>query len=311
MKTHLSHNILILDSKKREMIHAFYHKRINAAIDFIAAHLHDKLTLQKVAAEAGFSPFHFHRIFKSITGETLTCYIKRQRMEKASKMLRHETGKEINEVAAAAGYFSAANFSRDFKAFFGVTPQEYRFKTVPDKPFRKDMKTKQNLLYKGITFLNEKMVIYTRIHGGYNPEIISPAFEQLYLFARDQRLLQTDSQFIGIGYDDPDFTPTNKCRYDACMTLSEKPELPQETAFNTKKIASGRYAGFEFSGAKEEFAYAWDVIFRKWLIRSEYLPDDKPHLEIYGPKKQSGDTIFEAHLYLPVKPIKKWVRPRI
>ena len=287
------------------MIHAFYHKRINAAIDFMATHLHDKLTLEIVASEAGFSPYHFHRIFKSITGETLNQYMKRQRMEKASKLLRHNTNEEVAAIASKVGYFSAANFSRDFKAFYGVTPLQFRSQPAIEHEVPKEMKPKTNLLFKGIASLRKELVIYTRIHGGYNPEIIAPAFEQLYFFARDQHLLRSDSRFIGIGYDDPDFTPANKCRYDACMTVNTKPKLPQDANFNTKHISGGQYAGFEFTGAKEDFARAWDIIFRDWLIKSEYLPDDKPHLEIYGPKKQPGDTVFEANLYLPVKPIKK------
>src|SRR5207247_10418688 len=56
-----------------------YDKRVNRVIDHVRAHLAEPLTLADLARVAAFSPFHFHRVFRAITGETLFGFIQRLR----------------------------------------------------------------------------------------------------------------------------------------------------------------------------------------------------------------------------------------
>ncbi|MEZ4634240.1 MAG: AraC family transcriptional regulator [Caldilineaceae bacterium] len=55
-----------------------YIQRVNLALDTIHANLEDELSLAYLAQVAGFSAFHFHRIFKSVVGETLSQYVWRR-----------------------------------------------------------------------------------------------------------------------------------------------------------------------------------------------------------------------------------------
>ncbi len=64
-----------------------YEKRVNRAIDHVRAHLGEPLKLADLARVAAFSPFHFHRIFRALTGETLSAYVQRQRLERAAGLL--------------------------------------------------------------------------------------------------------------------------------------------------------------------------------------------------------------------------------
>ena len=70
-----------------------YIKRINAVFQYIDANLDTELPLETLSQIACYSPFHFHRIFKMITDETLNNYITRRRIEKAAALLLHK--KEI------------------------------------------------------------------------------------------------------------------------------------------------------------------------------------------------------------------------
>jgi AraC family transcriptional regulator len=70
-----------------------YGKRVDRVIDHIRAHLGDELTLARLAAVAAFSPFHFHRVFKAITGETLFELIQRLRLERAASALTAHPGR--------------------------------------------------------------------------------------------------------------------------------------------------------------------------------------------------------------------------
>lgn len=62
---------------------ADYVDRVNRAIDYIVGNFDRQLRLEDVAVEACFSPFHFHRVFKSLVGETLNQFVKRLRLERA------------------------------------------------------------------------------------------------------------------------------------------------------------------------------------------------------------------------------------
>src|SRR5262249_10995900 len=64
-----------------------YERRVNRVMDHVEAHLAEELTLERLAAVAAFSPFHFHRVFAAITGETLSEFIRRIRLERAAGAL--------------------------------------------------------------------------------------------------------------------------------------------------------------------------------------------------------------------------------
>jgi AraC family transcriptional regulator len=285
------------------LVNSFYIQRINKVIDYIEDHLAEKFTLEKLATIAMFSKYHFHRIFKHIAGDTLNNYIKRLRMEKAGKMLAVNNKETVLNIATALGYNNNANFSRDFNDYYGCSPSEFRHNKM--KPMKREIYQGNNLTlgFSGIEHLTDFHVTYIRVATGYHPAVISKSFKKLYNHAMEFDLWTPSSRFIGIGYDDPDYTPLDKCRYDACMTINKTDFI--NTGLNTKNIKGGKYASFEFSGKKESFFNAWDIVFNDWLLVSDYIPDDKPHLEVYLPVEQQAKEIFHAKLYLPVKLLNK------
>ena len=76
-----------------------YIGRINKAMDFIESNLGRTLFLDEIAHAAHFSPFHFHRIFTALTGETVNQYVKRIRIEKAASMLINNPEWPVTEIA--------------------------------------------------------------------------------------------------------------------------------------------------------------------------------------------------------------------
>ena len=87
-----------------------YLLRINKVTDYIHNNIDQPLPLQKMAGIACFSPFHFHRVFTILTGETPTDYIKRTRIEKAAQLLKS----------------SLSLLSRNFRQYFNMTIREFR-----------------------------------------------------------------------------------------------------------------------------------------------------------------------------------------
>lgn len=102
-----------------------YSDCIEDVMRYIREHLTEPLDRETLAAVAGFSIPHFHRVFSAHVGESAIAYVRRLRMERAGRKLRMGAV-DITEVALAAGYDSHAAFSKAFKAQFGVSPSEFR-----------------------------------------------------------------------------------------------------------------------------------------------------------------------------------------
>jgi AraC family transcriptional regulator len=110
-----------------------YTARINRVIDHIDAHLSEEMSLDELAGVAGFSRFHFHRLFRAMVGETLGRYVARLRVERAASVLTANPTASITEVALDCAFGSSAAFARAFKARFGVSASEWRA-TAASKP---------------------------------------------------------------------------------------------------------------------------------------------------------------------------------
>ena len=103
-----------------------YQLRINKVTDYIHNHIDPPLSLQKMAGIACFSPFHFHRVFTILTGETPTDYIKRTRIEKAALLLKRNKELSATEIARLCGFSSLSLLSRNFRLHFSMTIREFR-----------------------------------------------------------------------------------------------------------------------------------------------------------------------------------------
>ena len=92
---------------------------------YIATHLSGDLSIHMLCRVAMFSPSHLSRVVRQKTGMSLSNYIAGQRLEYACRQLV-ATRDRVYDIAAAAGYPSAAVFGRFFKHEKGMTPFEYR-----------------------------------------------------------------------------------------------------------------------------------------------------------------------------------------
>ena len=98
---------------------------IEDVMRYIREHINEPLNRERLAAVAGFSVPHFHRVFTAHVGESAASYVRRLRLERAGRKLRMGAV-DITEVALAAGYDTHAAFSKAFKQQFGLSPREFR-----------------------------------------------------------------------------------------------------------------------------------------------------------------------------------------
>ncbi|MBN1149735.1 AraC family transcriptional regulator [candidate division WOR-3 bacterium] len=103
-----------------------YLSRINRAIDYIERNLDKQIRLHDIAEISNFSPYHFHRIFSSVVGETLNSFISRLRLEKAASSLLSKRNSSITEIAIDCGFSTSSSFARAFKEKYGMSASDWR-----------------------------------------------------------------------------------------------------------------------------------------------------------------------------------------
>lgn len=102
-----------------------YHSKVHDSLEYIEENLDDRINLDDLAQKAHLSKYHYHRLFHKTTGESVTKYITKRRMKKASEELV-QTDQTIIDIALKYQYASQESFSRAFLRIYGLTPGKYR-----------------------------------------------------------------------------------------------------------------------------------------------------------------------------------------
>lgn len=100
-----------------------YSKAVDDAIEFIELHIKEELTAQQIAENAGYSVYHFCRVFALQKGITLMDYVRKRRLSVARTELTK--GRKILDISLDYGFDTASGFSKSFRKEFGYTPTTY------------------------------------------------------------------------------------------------------------------------------------------------------------------------------------------
>lgn len=328
---------VMLQSQSR----AEYISRINRVLDYIEMHLDEELSLQTLANVAHFSPFHFHRIFKAIVGETLNQFIQRLRVEKAAGILVGNPNRSITEVALDCGFSSSATFARAFKDFFHISASQWRRKDhqaeskigklnsndhqalrkkreaydessyyidgdIINQTWRIRMQNKNQLQANiEVKTIPELAVAYVRHVGPYkgNEKLFENLFNKLMKWAGPRELLRfPETQCLVVYHDNPEITDEARLRTSACISIPK--DTPVEGEIGKMTIAGGRYAIARFEITSDQFQDAWDTVCGGWLPDSGYQPVDGPCFEIYHNNHQEHpERKHIVDICVPVKPL--------
>ena len=106
------------------------HPGIRRAIEYIAQHYTEQLTVEIVAKHAGLCPQQFRKRFKQATGQTFRQYLTLRRIERAKELLA-TTDRTVLAVSLDAGFQSLSAFYRAFRKHAGQSADKYRRSVVP------------------------------------------------------------------------------------------------------------------------------------------------------------------------------------
>jgi AraC family transcriptional regulator len=288
-----------------------YAQRINRVIDYLRGNLDRQVKLKELAKVACFSEFHFHRIFRAVSGETINNFTNRLRLEKAARHLRF-SDRSLTDIALDCGFSSSATFSRAFRSGYDTSPSQFRKSgEIKKSKICKELRTGQEYVLpmsaeeKRSAFpvrlidVPERQVAYIRITNAFDWDRLLAVFKTMIEWAKSQDIFSQGILF-GMTVDDPDVTPKHLYRYEVCLASS----LPFECmeGMSKLKMPAMRYAATQISGDIRKVATAWDYLVRSWLIKSAYEPEHAPALEIFLDKENATDwSHFELELCLPVR----------
>ena len=331
--------VISMENHRQKYLRENYIFRINQVIDYIQVNIDKDMTLQELANIAHFSPFHFHKIFRAMVGETLNGFIQRLRIEKAAAKLVANPKESITDIAFKCGFSSSSVFARAFREMFGMSASEWRDGGY--KSYRKQGKTDSNdgqltdnkwqdfdvsvhytpgisqqkwrILMKGKTIetnvevkdMPEMHVAYVRHIGPYqgDTELFGRLFNKLCAWAGPRELLRfPETQMLCVYYDDPEVTDNAKLRTDVCITVPADTQVDGE--IGKTKIPAGKYAVAHFEINPDQYQDAWDTVYGGWLPESGYQPDDGVCYELYlGDPKSHPEGKHTVDICIPVKPL--------
>jgi len=289
-----------------------YVARVNRAIDHVLTHLSEPLRLEDVARVAAFSPFHFHRVFKALTGETPARFVKRRRLERALSLMAAQPDASLSRIALDSGFASSSDFSRSFRQRYGVPPTAFdhehhreagraRMVDELDQPHLARLPPGDNPDGFEVTLreLDPCVVAYRRVTRPFEGTAVVDAAAELVAWAEARGV--AGGQWLGYMWDDPDVVPLERCRYDVGVVVDD---VAVEGTVGRLELPAMTVAELALDGdlALEQRALDW--LYGTWLPRSRCLPADLPCFEAWdGRPFAHGTAHFVLRLWLPVEPV--------
>jgi len=135
-----------------------YFEMIDETIEFIEDNLQNDISLDTLAERYYCSKFHFHRIFQSFAGKPVIQYVRERKMEYSTSQLLNSK-KKIGDIAFEIGFNSHAAFTRLFKTYYGITPDECRKYDVCISKFAKAKISKEKIIQSRPNFLSSPEIV--------------------------------------------------------------------------------------------------------------------------------------------------------
>ena len=301
-----------------------YRKTLLPLLVHIEEHLDEDLSLKALAALAGFSPHHFHRVFQHVTGETPKEYVRRLRLERAVYRLKVSPD-NVLDIALEAGFQTHESFTRAFTQHFAMSPSDLRnslrtYRACIDETLgtytfagfslESPVQLRQDNHHEPISIEQTapRQLIFRRCTGPYEAllaenEEFAELWAPLFAFAEAQGLAVDETELIGICHDDPYVADPEKVRFDACLAVAEP--VRASHPIGSRILQGGLNVVRRHAAGFEEIAKTFAFIGVEWLPTEDYLLRAAPPFEVYRCQRIQGrlERLY-TDSYVPLEPVK-------
>jgi AraC family transcriptional regulator len=275
---------------------ASYEDRILRVLDYIHDNPAGDLSLDALAEVAAMSRFHWHRVYRALTGETCAQSVRRMRLHLGATRLV-KTDAAAAEIAAAVGYPNTASFARAFSGAYGMSPAAFRKAGRLMPPFPR-LKTGDYPMHPIEVRTEPVRRLAVIAHQGPYEEI-GRSFEAFGAICQSRSLWPQVGPMLAIYLDSPETVPPAELRSYAGGQFHGG-GIPQ--GLEEQTLPGGRTAVLTYKGPYSGIGPAYDTLFGNWLPGSGEEPADSPCFEIYlnNPREVPPEELL-TEICLPLK----------
>lgn len=269
------------------------------ALWFIESHYSEELSLGRIAAVAGVSPFHLARLFQALTGCSVVRYLRARRMTEAARRLA-AGAPDILEVALTSGYGSHEAFTRAFGEQFGRSPASVRERgSVAGLALVEPWRTRDDQRVP----LDEPRLVDadTRLIAGLGCRYSSDTTQGIpaqwqQLFLHHAHALPKGRTSFGVCCNGDD---EGRFEYIAGVDVPDFGGL--DPALSTLRLPARRYVVATHHGHISAIRRTWQTFVGDWLPRSGLQLDDAPEFEKYSADFNDVTGVGDVEIWLPLK----------
>ena len=288
----------------------FHRSQIGRAQRFIRSNMSEPLRLDRIAREAGASPFHFLRIFLAYTGETPFDFLRRVRLSAAVRMLQEDPEGPITEIALSIGYETPSAFDKAFRRELGLSPSEFRNlgkDAQYDLVYRlsKPLESKESEMALNMN-LKHEVVARPAVHylylekTGPFAEIAPPTWDEMFRCMGARMADPQITEYLGLSGIDKRKPGEEAMIYQAGVGMSGKlADIPKGMQY--RHIPEGKYASFLLTGPYTQIWVAFSQIFRT-LSESKVPLREEFCIENYiNDPKTTPEAELKTQILIPIK----------
>lgn len=275
--------------------------RMIRAIDYIEAHLTEKIQLEDIAREACFSEYYFHKLFHLLIGDTPGTYIKKRRLYEAAKKLQQSKTKVI-DVAFEFGYQSPEAFSRAFSKHFGMNPKDVYDNQQRLIRYPKHALTLNNLkhIQRGVSMEprveeREEMKFVGPVYYGDNKNGEIPEFWKNHFSLVSSLPTKVDSGVYGICFHTSDYVNRGLFNYMPAVEVKDFSQMPLQTV--GKILPKQKYVIFTHNESIDKLGETYQYIHGTWFPNKTYEIVEHFDFEHYITDKDGKDII---EIFIPI-----------
>ena len=280
---------------------------------YIDTNIKEKLSVEKLAARAGFSPYHFCRVFQWGVGYSIMEYVRNRRLAFAASELKSD--RRIIDIAVDYGFETHSGFSKAFRRYFGCAPENYRIHASFDVPMLPVLEKTKQYVTGGIV-MEPKLVkkapiklaglkLKTRTKNGENTKAIPGFWTKCFTDGSHEKLhgekFVKDHADYGACF--PENPENGEFEYIIGVEVKEGYDVPRD--YHVCTLPEALYAVFSTPPADEANFSAviqgtWKYIFSEWFPNSGYEFDSGGiDFELYD-ERSVGKTGKICDIYIPV-----------
>jgi AraC family transcriptional regulator len=274
-----------------------YERQMLRVLDRIHEDPAADLSLDALAEVATMSRYHWHRVFRAVTGETLAEAVRRIRLHRAACWLM-ETDMALPEVARRAGYGSPRSLSRAFRLQYGLTPAAFRARGVFVPASQQCDSQAVRIMFPVEIQVQPARRLATIPHQGPYPDI-GRAFDRLHAVLAEKGVADQVRGMGAVFFDDPASVAPSKLTSAAGAEIGE--DFAIEAPLQEVRLPAGRHAVMRVTGPYSQLTDAYDALYCTWLPTSGEKPGPSPAFEVYRntPRDTRPDALL-TDIMLPL-----------